>query len=133
MLAPCGANSFLLQQIFKDQQEQQQIQIHHAQLLVQSKTLQHDIEQAQQQYLSAQKAREQVQELFAQQRLLQTQSVQDLRAQLQPDTACMVCGSNEHPLLVIKNFCILHYNMYKIFSYNRGKMKKHKLMRLCKN
>ena len=90
---------FLLQQIFKDQQEQQQIQIHHAQLLVQSKTLQHDIEQAQQQYLSAQKAREQVQELFAQQRLLQTQSVQDLRAQLQPDTACMVCGSNEHPFV----------------------------------
>ncbi|WP_425917232.1 AAA family ATPase [Acinetobacter sp. TSRC1-2] len=45
------------------------------------------------------KALQQLQSILTQQRLLQTQSVQELRAQLQPNEACMVCGSHEHPFV----------------------------------
>lgn len=40
-----------------------------------------------------------VKDIFEQQRLLQNQSVQDLRVQLQPDAPCMVCGSQTHPFV----------------------------------
>ena len=46
---------------------------------------------------------QQLQLIFEQQRLLQHQSVQDLRAQLKPNEACMVCGSHEHPFIQHKN------------------------------
>ena len=90
---------FLVQHVLKDQQDQQLLQMQLTQFTAQSQTLERDIQQAQQLFTTAQKAREQLQQVFAQQRLLQTQSVQDLRAQLQPDTACMVCGSSEHPFI----------------------------------
>src|SRR5690606_5481795 len=46
---------------------------------------------------------QQLEQMFEQQRLLQHQSVQDLRAQLKPNEACMVCGSHAHPFVEHKD------------------------------
>ena len=46
---------------------------------------------------------QQLEQMFEQQRLLQHQSVQDLRAQLKPNEACMVCGSHAHPFVEHKH------------------------------
>lgn len=41
----------------------------------------------------------QLEQILVQQRILHTQNVQSLRAQLKPDAPCMVCGSLEHPFI----------------------------------
>ncbi|NHC04562.1 AAA family ATPase [Acinetobacter sp. 187] len=63
---------------------------------------QYQIEQSQLQQLqhnlvTEQQSLQQLEQVLAQQRLLHAQSVQELRAQLQTDQPCMVCGSHEHP------------------------------------
>src|SRR5690606_38678363 len=42
---------------------------------------------------------EQLQNMLQQQRLLQAQSVQELRAQHKHDHACTVCGNKQHPFV----------------------------------
>ncbi len=61
------------------------------------------IQTQQQQVQITEQALQQLQQIFEQQRLLQHQSVQDLRAQLKPNEACMVCGSHEHPFIQHEN------------------------------
>lgn len=63
------------------------------------KQLETELVQLQQQRQEAEQAFEQLQQVLAQQRLLQAQSVQELRAQLKPNEPCMVCGSHEHPFV----------------------------------
>lgn len=41
----------------------------------------------------------QLQQMLAEQRILQSEHVAGLRAQLQPEQPCMVCGSTEHPFI----------------------------------
>lgn len=116
----------LEQQVDADQQHFQQTadQIHTVERLVHSLTqwqqhaglrtqLQHrqqevakqqiqvqaNLKQHQQQVQIAEHALQQLQQIFEQQRLLGQQSVQELRAQLRPHEACMVCGSHEHPFI----------------------------------
>lgn len=60
-------------------------------------TEQAQIQPLQQALATEQQSLQQLEHLLAQQRLLHTQSVQELRAQLHTDQPCMVCGSHEHP------------------------------------
>ena len=53
--------------------------------------------QTEQDYLAAQKARQQIQLVLQQQRLLHAENVEHLRAQLKDGEACLVCGSTTHP------------------------------------
>ena len=63
------------------------------------KQLETELVQLQQQRQEAEQAFEQLQQVLVYQRLLQAQSVQELRAQLKPNEPCMVCGSHEHPFV----------------------------------
>ncbi|AMW78080.1 hypothetical protein AMD27_03680 [Acinetobacter sp. TGL-Y2] len=63
----------------------------------QYQTEQTQLQHLQQQVATAQQSLQQLEHVLAQQRLLHAQSVQELRAQLQTDQPCMVCGSSEHP------------------------------------
>ena len=53
--------------------------------------------QTEQDYLAAQKARQQIQLVLQQQRLLHAENVEHLRAELKDGEACLVCGSTTHP------------------------------------
>lgn len=53
--------------------------------------------QTEQDYLAAQKARQQIQLVLQQQRLLHAENVEHLRAELKHGEACLVCGSTTHP------------------------------------
>ncbi|HJF28770.1 MAG TPA: AAA family ATPase [Acinetobacter lwoffii] len=79
----------------ESQQLNSQLQQHQNTL----KQLTTELLQLQQQRQEAEQSFEQLQQMLAQQRLLQAQSVQELRAQLRPDEACMVCGSHKHPFV----------------------------------
>ena len=52
---------------------------------------------AEKQYLEQKKSREQLQEILQQQRLLNTENIEKLRAELVDGEACLVCGSTYHP------------------------------------
>ncbi|ATO18478.1 hypothetical protein BS636_01720 [Acinetobacter sp. LoGeW2-3] len=86
-----------LQQTLQQSQESEQLQTSVRTQQQQLKLLQDTEQNLQQQIQSEQHAYEQLEKILAQQRLLHTQSVQELRAQLKSDEPCMVCGSHTHP------------------------------------
>ena len=49
--------------------------------------------------LEAENALEKLQQILAEQRLLHSEHIENLRAQLQPEQACLVCGSTDHPFV----------------------------------
>ncbi|MDM1336975.1 hypothetical protein HXZ93_13320 [Acinetobacter pseudolwoffii] len=79
--------------------EQQQLKQDVAHAQTELTQLEHTEIQLQQTVSNTEQEFEQLQNMLQQQRLLQTQSVQELRAQLKPDEACMVCGSQQHPFV----------------------------------
>src|SRR5690606_10769398 len=79
--------------------EQQQLKQDVAHAQTELTQLEHTEIQLQQIVSNTEQEFEQLQNMLQQQRLLQTQSVQELRAQLKPDEACMVCGSQQHPFV----------------------------------
>jgi len=52
---------------------------------------------AEQDYQAAKTEREKLQQVLQQQRLLHTENIEHLRAELKHGEACLVCGSTEHP------------------------------------
>lgn len=92
-----------LQQALEQWQQQttlfEQLQQRQQETLNLQQQTQAQIQTQQQQVQITEQALQQLQLIFEQQRLLQHQSVQDLRAQLKPNEACMVCGSHEHPFI----------------------------------
>lgn len=54
---------------------------------------------AEQKYQHAEQYLQQLQNILAEQRLLQTEHIENLRAALQPNQPCMVCGSVQHPFV----------------------------------
>lgn len=102
-----------LRQTLQQSQESEQLQTSINTQQQQLKLLQNAEQTLQQQIQSEQQAYEQLERILAQQRLLHTQSVQELRAQLKPDEPCMVCGGHEHPFtqgqheLLDKSLCQL--------------------------
>ncbi|ANF81219.1 hypothetical protein A3K93_02745 [Acinetobacter sp. NCu2D-2] len=86
-----------LQQLTEQSQEHRNNEIQLQEQQQQLLTLQQN-EKSLEQEVSAQKAAyQQLEHIFEQQRLLHTQSVQDLRLQLKAGEPCMVCGSHDHP------------------------------------
>ncbi len=85
----------LVQQVQDQQKLQTEIQAQEQQL----QQRQHAEQQLQQQLETQQKAFTQLETVLKEQRLLHTQSVQELRAQLKTDEPCMVCGSLDHPFI----------------------------------
>src|SRR5690606_36244765 len=79
--------------------EQQQLKQDVAHAQTELSRLENTEIQLQQSVNKADQEFEHLQGMLQQQRLLQTQSVQELRAQLKPDEACMVCGSQQHPFV----------------------------------
>ena len=96
-----------LQQALEQWQQQttlfEQLQQRQQETLSLQQQTQTQIQTQQQQVQITEQALQQLQQIFEQQRLLQHQSVQDLRAQLKPNEACMVCGSHEHPFIQHEN------------------------------
>ena len=88
-----------LQQTLQQSQESEQLQTSVQAQQQQLQLLQDAEQNLQQQIQNEQHAYEQLERMLAQQRLLHTQSVQELRAQLKPDEPCMVCGSHTHPFV----------------------------------
>ncbi len=86
-----------LQQLVQQSEESQQLHSSIQAQQQQLRLLQDSEQQLQQQLQAEQQAYQQLEQVLAQQRLLHTQSVQELRTQLQPNQPCMVCGSHEHP------------------------------------
>ena len=60
-------------------------------------------QQAELKFQSAKTEREKLQTFLQQQRLLHTDNIEHLRAELKSGEACMVCGSTEHPYLENEN------------------------------
>ncbi len=52
---------------------------------------------AEQDYQTAKTEREKLQHILQQQRLLHTENIEQLRANLKEGEACLVCGSTHHP------------------------------------
>lgn len=96
-----------MQQALEQWQQQitlfEQLQLRQQETLSLQQQTQTQIQTQQQQVQIAEQALQQLQQIFEQQRLLQHQSVQDLRSQLKPNEACMVCGSLEHPFIQHEN------------------------------
>lgn len=61
--------------------------------------LQQKVEQTQKDYEQASEKLKQLQDFLQEQKLIHAAHIQDLRKQLKPDQACMVCGSTEHPFV----------------------------------
>ena len=83
-----------LQQLYEQQSDVNQ---HIQQSKQHVSDLQSKREDASQQVQKAEQHFMHTEQIFATQRLLQNQSVGDLRTQLRPNEACMVCGSHQHP------------------------------------
>lgn len=62
-------------------------------------TIEHNIQRLSSEKTAQESAFSQLQQVFETQRLLHNESVQHLRAQLKPNEACMVCGSQAHPFV----------------------------------
>lgn len=86
-----------LVQLFHVKDESSQIEIKLKYSTEQFLQLEKTTSQTEQDYLSAQHARQQIQTILQQQRLLHAENVEHLRAQLKEGEACVVCGSATHP------------------------------------
>ncbi len=62
-------------------------------------TIEHNIQRLSSEKTAQESAFTQLQQVFETQRLLHNENVQHLRAQLKPNEACMVCGSQAHPFV----------------------------------
>ncbi|RKG37086.1 SbcC/MukB-like Walker B domain-containing protein [Acinetobacter rongchengensis] len=86
-----------LVQFFQIKDESNQIEIKLKHSTEQFLQLEKTTLQTEQDYLAAQKARQQIQLVLQQQRLLHAENVEHLRAELKEGEACLVCGSTTHP------------------------------------
>ena len=86
-----------LAQWFSDHHEKTAAQSQLDTLTVSVQQLQHQTQQAEQNYLAAKLEREKLQQFLQQQRLLHTENIEQLRNDLQSGEACLVCGSTHHP------------------------------------
>lgn len=86
-------------QIIQNEQQHQRLIEQHASKQKIADDFKLSISTHQQKVQHSQITLQQLEQVFEQQRLLQHQSVQELRAQLKPNEACMVCGSHTHPFV----------------------------------
>ena len=63
----------------------------------QNQQLEQHVQQSATEFQTAKTAREQLQQMLQQQRLLHAENIEHLRAELKQGEACLVCGSTEHP------------------------------------
>ncbi len=77
--------------------ELQQFTEKHTQASVQEEQLKTVCQLAEQDYQTAKTEREKLQHILQQQRLLHTENIEQLRANLKKGEACLVCGSTHHP------------------------------------
>ncbi|AXQ23207.1 ATP-dependent dsDNA exonuclease [Acinetobacter wuhouensis] len=89
-----------LNQYFDLHSESQQIQTKFQNITAQLQQSEKSTLIAEQDYQSAKDARLKLQEILQQQRLLHTENVEHLRAELNNGEPCLVCGSTSHPYKV---------------------------------
>ncbi|CAI3121562.1 Nuclease SbcCD subunit C [Acinetobacter calcoaceticus] len=77
--------------------ELQQFTEKHSQTSTQEQQLKTVCQLAEQDYQTAKIEREKLQQILQQQRLLHTENIEQLRANLKEGAACLVCGSTHHP------------------------------------
>lgn len=77
--------------------ELQQFTEKHSQTLTQEQQLKTVCQLGEQDYQTAKTEREKLQHILQQQRLLHTENIEQLRANLKEGEACLVCGSTHHP------------------------------------
>ncbi|MFI8009754.1 AAA family ATPase [Acinetobacter sp. ABJ_C4_1] len=77
--------------------ELQQFTEKHTQASAQEEQLKTICQLAEQDYQTAKTEREKLQHILQQQRLLHTENIEQLRANLKEGEACLVCGSTHHP------------------------------------
>lgn len=77
--------------------ELQQFTEKHSQTSAQEQQLKTVCQLAEQDYQTAKTEREKLQHILQQQRLLHTENIEQLRANLKEGEACLVCGSTHHP------------------------------------
>lgn len=77
--------------------ELQQFTEKHSQTSAQEQQLKTVCELAERDYQTAKTEREKLQHILQQQRLLHTENIEQLRANLKEGEACLVCGSTHHP------------------------------------
>lgn len=77
--------------------ELQQFTEKHTQASAQEQQLKTVCQLAEQDYQTAKTEREKLQHILQQQRLLHTENIEQLRANLKEGEACLVCGSTHHP------------------------------------
>lgn len=77
--------------------ELQQFTEKHTQASAQEEQLKTVCQLAEQDYQTAKTEREKLQHILQQQRLLHTENIEQLRANLKEGEACLVCGSTHHP------------------------------------
>lgn len=77
--------------------ELQQFTKKHSQTSAQEQQLKTVCQLAEQDYQTAKTEREKLQQILQQQRLLHTENIEQLRANLKEGEACLVCGSTHHP------------------------------------
>ncbi len=80
--------------------ELQQFNEKHTQTSAQEEQLKTVCQLAEQDYQTAKTERENLQHILQQQRLLHTENIEQLRANLKEGEACLVCGSTHHPYRV---------------------------------
>ncbi|WP_347018795.1 AAA family ATPase [Acinetobacter calcoaceticus] len=80
--------------------ELQQFTEKHSQTSAQEQQLKTVCQLAEQDYQTAKIEREKLQHILQQQRLLHTENIEQLRANLKEGEACLVCGSTHHPYRV---------------------------------
>lgn len=80
--------------------ELQQLTEKHTQASAQEQQLKTVCQLAEQDYQTAKTEREKLQHILQQQRLLHTENIEQLRANLKDGEACLVCGSTDHPYRV---------------------------------
>lgn len=80
--------------------ELQQFTEKHSQASAQEQQLKTVCQLAEQDYQTAKTEREKLQQILQQQRLLHTENIEQLRANLKEGEACLVCGSTHHPYRV---------------------------------
>lgn len=80
--------------------ELQQFTEKHTQASAQEQQLKTVCQLAEQDYQTAKTEREKLQHILQQQRLLHTENIEQLRANLKEGEACLVCGSSHHPYRV---------------------------------
>ncbi|MEG2357903.1 AAA family ATPase [Acinetobacter sp.] len=86
-----------LAQFFEWQAESRQLQEQLKASSAQLQQLEHSTFSAEQNFQAAKDARLKLQEVLQQQRLLHTENVEHLRAELTDGEPCLVCGSTSHP------------------------------------